>query len=867
MTPAPPDQALKFLRWFCREDYLDEIEGDLTEIFIEQFGASPGKAKRKFIWQVLRYFRPEYIKSLKSIKYNNPTIMFRHNIISAIRNLKKNLVFSLINIIGLSIGLAAFILITLYVYHELSYDRYNKKADRIYRIVENLRTENELLLQSTSSPPMGPALKRDFPEVVSYVRFNNFDGIVRVGDKAYYETDLYLADSTVFDIFTWPLIEGKPKTALTEPNTVVITQSIAKIFFGDKDPVGEMINVAGDDEKITGVMKDLPENSHFRVNILSSWSTWSSHNKSAETDAWGWNGFHTYLLLAKGNGVAESLRSKMHDFIKKNIKMGGMYYEDLPLQPLTSIYLATPRSWEDGPRGNMNNIYILSAIAVFILLIACFNYINMATARAMRRMKEVGLKKVLGVHRRSLVGQFMGESLIVSMIATLIGFIIAWIFLPEFNELVDGHLHFSIFPGWYWIAGGLLLLILFLGFLAGFYPAFMISGFRPMQIFRPHIREFFGHNRFRKVLVTSQFVISIMLVAGTALIFNQLKLVRNQDLGFNKQETIILPFYWNDNVQKHLESVKNEIQHIDGVNSVTASATVPGESTNNLYTEIEMQDGKMSPTNINTNWVDYDFIPSYGIQLLAGRNFSPKNPADDTTAFIINETGMKDYGWKPEDAIGKNVNQQGKKGTIIGVVKDFHYRSLHYAIAPLLLEMGNYGQLSIKIHSGDIPGVVKAIGDKWKSLAPGLPYRYSFLNQDYDRLYKADSQLGKVSTLFSLLALLVGCLGLLGLTSFSIERRVKEIGIRKVLGATISHVILLISKEFVWLIGFSFIIAVPVTYFLIQKWLRNFTDHIVIGPVPFILAGLSVLAFAWLSVSLLSFRAATRNPTVALKNE
>ena len=454
------------------------------------------------------------------------------------------------------------------------------------------------------------------------MRFNGFDGIVSIGDRSFHETDCYLVDSTVFDVFTWPIEEGNARTALTEPNSVVITETVAKKLFGDKDPMGEMLHVAGYEVKVTGVMKDIPENSHFQVHILMSFSTWSTQHKEAETKAWYWNGFHTYLLLQKGEGVVNRLRSKMPDFIDKNIEKGGMHYEDLPLQRLTDIYLATPRTWEDGERGSINNIYILSIIALFILLIACFNYINMATARATRRLKEVGIKKVLGAQRRMLVAQFLGESLIVSTLAALLGYCMAWLSLPAFNHLIDGDLHFNIFPGWYYIVGGVFVLALLLGFLSGFYPAFMISGFRPLQIFRPSIRGFLGHQQFRKVLVTLQFIISITLVAGTLLIYDQLALVRNQDLGFNKDATLILPFNFDDKVRNHLESVKHELLQVNGVTSITASATVPGESTNNLYTMIEMQDGKMSATNINTNNVDYDFLPAYDIKMLSGRNFS-----------------------------------------------------------------------------------------------------------------------------------------------------------------------------------------------------------------------------------------------------
>jgi putative ABC transport system permease protein len=792
--------------------------------------------------------------------------MLRNYFKTALRSLMKNKGFSIINILGLTIGIASFVLISLYVYHELNFDRYHKNANRIYRIVENLRTENELLFQAASSPPMGPMMASQFPEVENYVRLTQYSALVRKGDLSIFEEDGYLADSSIFNIFSFPLLKGDKKTALTAPNSVVLTESTAKKYFGDENAVGKTLNLDNEEFAVTGIMADVPENSHFRFDMLISFSTWSSKNKENEMRAWFWNGFYTYLLIREG--AVEKVKAKMPAFITKNIEKGGMYYEELPLQPLTSIYLATPRSWENGKRGSLNNIYILSIIAIFILLIACFNYVNLATARASRRLKEVGLRKVLGAQRRALIYQFLGESILVSVVATLLGFQLAAFLFTSFSSLVETQINFSILPkeGYSWAAFAIISLVL--GVLSGAYPALIISGFDPLQMFRGS-HSFFGNNSLRKVLVSAQFVISITLIAGTLLVFDQLALLRNRDMGFRREATLLINYNGNGNVRDHLDVVKDEFLKLPEVQSVTASATVPGESTNNLYANIEMQDGKLSPTNINTNFVDRDFLPSYDIDVIAGRNFSKDFPADDTTAFIVNETAVKGFGMKPDDAIGKTVEQNGKKGTIIGVVKDFHYRSLHQAIEPLILQNNiyAYSTLSIKLRTSDMPATVMAIGKKWKELSDNLPYRYAFLDDNFNKLYKADAQLGKVAGIFSGLAIFVGCLGLLGLTSFSVERRVKEIGIRKVLGATVSNVIVIISKEFVLLIMISFVIAVPLTYYLIGKWLENFTDQISVSPVTFFVAGFSVFALALTTMGYLSFRAAISNPTKALRNE
>jgi putative ABC transport system permease protein len=864
----PPELFLRFFRWFCDPAMAEDIEGDLTEMF--QREAATGnltKARLRFSINILRLFRPGIIKKMGHSSFTHPSPMFKNYFITSMRSLMRSKGFSMINIIGLAVGLATFSLISIYVYHELSFDRYHKNADRIFRIVENLRTENEMLFQSTSSPPMGPRFLKDFPEVENYVRFQNWSLLAERKGRSYYERDSYIADSTVFDVFDYKLLKGDKKTALREPFSIVLTESMAKKYFGNEDPVGETIKMDYDNYKVTGIMEDVPENSHFRFSNLISFSTWSRNNKKGEETGWFWNGFHTYVLLRDGHSV-EKVRAKMKDFLQRNIEKGGMYYEDLPLQPLTGIYMAQQRSWENGTRGSMNNVYILSIIAVFILLIACFNYINLATARASRRLKEVGLRKSLGALRRMLVAQFLGESIIVAFIASLLAVLLAWIALPSFRTLVESPLSFSILPNPWIITGAAFLLVLFIGIAAGAYPALIISGFQPLQIFRPSTKGIYSHHNFRKFLVSIQFVISITLVAGTLLVYDQLNLVRNQDLGFDKNAILVIPTNGDTSITKHFDAVKNELKQVNGVRAVAGSSTVPGQSPNNLYTEIAMTDGKMSPTNINYIFVDHDFLSTYDIKLLAGRNFLRENKADDTTAFIINETAMKDFAWTPEQAIGKKVRLWGNEGRIIGVVKDFNYRSLHTKVAPLMMTLtkGIY-RISIRIEDDDFPSTISHVQKKWNELIPYLPFDYSFLDVDFDRQYKADQQLGKVAGIFTGLAIFIGCLGLLGLTSFVVERRTKEIGIRKVLGASVASVVILIAREFIWLIMVALVVATPLTWYLIQQWEQNFTLQAVINPFRFLMAGMAVFMFAWFTISFLSLRAASANPTKALRTE
>jgi putative ABC transport system permease protein len=797
--------------------------------------------------------------------------MLRNYFKAACRNLLNNKGFTIINVLGLAIGIASFIIITLFVYHELSYDRYHAKADRIFRVVENLNTENEALFQSTSSPPMGPAFEREFPEVTGFVRFWRRRSMIRKDGKAFLEDQCYMADSSVFDVFSYKVTQGDARTALTQPNTIVLTESLAKKYFGDASPVSQTLDLDNESYKVTAVMEDVPENSHFRFDMLISFCTFSSKNKQAEENAWFWNSFHTYLLLEEGADV-NALRAKEPAFIEKYIGKQArefkMAYSDLPLQPLTGIYLEKPRSWENGKRGSKSNLYILSVVAVFILMIASFNYVNMATARASRRLKEVGLRKVLGAERSSLMKQFLGESVIVCFIASLLAALITLLALPQFNSLTETSLSFNAASGFTWIA--LLVLSLVLGILSGAYPAFLVSGFHPLLIFKKSPTSLASNQWLRKILVSAQFITSITLMAGTFFVADQLSLMRTINLGFEKERTLILNFAGGDgSINDRYESVKQELGSIPGVTGVAASFTVPGESTTNLGTTVEIKEGEMSQTNMNTFLLDKDFIPNYGIAVITGRAFSKDFPADDTVAFMINESAVRNFGWKPEDAIGRKVNQQSKKGTIIGVVKDFHYRSLHTKVEPLLLHINKnwFGRFSLKLNTSNIPEAVGAIEQKWKTLAPEMPFRYSFLDQDYDRLYKSEDQLGRIVSIFSGLAIFIASLGLIGLTSFAVERRFKEIAIRKVLGSSVRDVVVLIAKEFVQLIIISFVIAIPLTYYMTGLWLENFTDRIAMQPITFIVAGLSVLSIALLVISYLSMKAAMVNPVGPLRAE
>ncbi len=558
-SPQPSRWPLKFFRWFCHPDYREDIEGDLLERF-ERRLAEGGirKAQWEFSKDVLRLFRLGLIRPFKPTPSLNYQSMFRNHFKIAWRTLIKQKLHSIINITGLAVGIASFLLIALYVYNELSYDRYHQHADNIYRVVENIRTDSELLSGATTSLPLGPTLARDYPEVLDFVRIRYNKRTISIGDDNHFlEDQCVWADSTIFQVFDFPLLEGDPKTALTKPETVVLTESTARKYFGEESPVGQSLEIQVQPYLITGLAADVPENSHFTFDLLFPIVSITSGRPDLAKDGWFIPGVYTYLLLAEGDNNTSKIKAAIPDFITRHTGEGryGMQYTDFPLQPLASIYLANPRLFENGKRGNKSNLYILSAIAMLIMIIASFNYVNLAIARASRRIKEVGLRKIMGVERSLLIQQFLGESIIVSFLSMLSGLGIAVLTLPLFNSLLNTSLHLAIMNEWnVWV--GLLVFSILLGVLSGAYPAFLISGFHPLRIFQQSPQSLRSQGWLRKILVTAQFAISMTLIAGTLLVFEQLDLLSNAKLGFVKEQMLKIDFNRDKAVKQHLESVK-----------------------------------------------------------------------------------------------------------------------------------------------------------------------------------------------------------------------------------------------------------------------------------------------------------------------
>ncbi len=800
--------------------------------------------------------------------------MIVSHIKASLRNLYKNRVFSTINLLGLSVGMGCFILIIAYVFNEKSYDRYHDNADRIYRIVENMRTDNQDFLQATTSPPMGPTFLREFPEVQNYVRFSNWlldSYIVRINEKIFKETECYHADSSIFDVFSYRLIKGNPKKALVDPYSMVIDEKTAIKYFGSSDPIGQIVELNKESYKVTGVMEEVPQNSHFRFNVLLSMTSFIK-NKEWENNAWGFNAFYTYILLTDNDEAPENLRYKIPAYIEKYISKFSnqykTYYTDLPIQPLLSIYTETPLTWENGKRGSKSNITILTGIAVLVLLIACFNYINLATALVGRRLKEVGLRKTLGALRGQLVAQYLAESSLLSLFALGLGILFAVSARPTINSIMDQSIALNFYgddiPFWLSMTGGAIAI----GIISGIYPALILSRLQPIQLYNNQTHSMSGNKLLRKGLVSLQFFISISLIGCAFAFLRQLNFIRSTDLGFKKDLTLVVDFA-GAKPSTSYQAITDALRNLNGVTSVAGSSTVPGDAIDNSFCLVEKNPGTMSETSINVMNVDREFLPGYNIQTIYGKTFSDF-ASDSSNRFIINEAAASHFGWNPpESAIGKGVDLQGKKGSIIGVVGDFYYKSLHAKVEPLIIYGTEQGlqKLSIKISpTSNVTSLIDALDTKWKKLTD-LPFSYGFLDQSVDLAYKGEIQLGRFVSLFSGLAIFVACLGLVGLVSFSIERRAKEFSIRKLLGLSDLGVGVLISREFLTLVFISFIFAMPVTYYVINLWLTNFILRAAIGISPFMTAFVSVFVLSSCVVLFFTIRASRINPADNLRKE
>jgi putative ABC transport system permease protein len=802
------------------------------------------------------------------------------------RNLTKNKTFSFINITGLASGLACFILVALYVADELSYDKYNEKANRIYRVNSDIVFGGNKMHMAMSPDPIGVTLKKDYPQVEEYVRFFDAGGIKRMkkGNEYMREPNTVYADSTLFNVFTLPAVAGNTKTALNEPNTVVITETIANKYFGSTNAIGKTIETGNDEKdmyRVTAVIKDMPHNSHFNFNFIFSmknvdysWGNFLSNN------------FQTYIVLKEGTNyklfeknldviintyVLAQAKQVMQVSSMEEFKKAGNKLE-YSLMPLTDIHLHSDRSGEMGVNSSIQYVYIFSAVALFVLLLACINFMNLSTARSAGRAKEVGIRKVLGTQKQSLIGQFLTESTLMAFISLLLAVAIVWFCMAYFNQLSGKQFAIQdLLQPKYIIF--LLLLPVAVGLFSGIYPAFFLSSFNPVTVLKGKFGLGFKKSNLRNALVVFQFATSIILITSTIVVYRQLNYIQTKKLGFNRDQVLVVRGTMA--LGNNKEVFKNEIATLNGISNATYAGYLPVSNSSRTDISFSKEAVMDSKNGVSMQVWDIDdtYIDCMGMEMVKGRNFS-KDFISDSTGIIINEAAAKVLGF--DNPVGKKlytsftIDEGVKHGiyNIIGVVKNFHFQSLRENVGPLCFRYGKSDwAVAFKVNTADVKTLVSNVESKWKAMAPGQPFAYNFLDEAFDNMYHVEQRTGKLGLTFAVITILIACLGLFGLATYMAEQRTKEMGIRKVLGATTESLVQLLSKDFLRLVIVALLFAIPVAWFFMHQWLQDFAYRINISWWVFAAAGFAAVLIALLTVSYQSIKAALMNPVKSLKSE
>lgn len=800
------------------------------------------------------------------------------------RNLTKYKFISFISLFGLAVGLTCCLLILTYILNELSYDKHNENADRIYRVTRSFNNADGMvtLKLGTVAPPFGPLLKNDFPDIEKVTRvYPDRKTPLRYKEKIFNESNVFWADENFFDVFTVKSVKGNPAKALTDPYSVMLSEEMATKYFGTEDPMNQTIRYNNQyNFKVTGVYKALPENAHFHPEILLSFNTLKDSAVYGEQNLrndWGNNSFFTYLLMPKGYPV-QNMETLFPAFVDRHMDhkdydgQNPSKFTKLSLQKLTSIHLYSHTDYEAEENGDIKRVYIFSAIALFILLIACINYMNLSTARSALRAREIGIRKVVGAGKQELIFQFLSESVIIAWIAIVIAIALLYFLLPWLNSISGQHLSIDILLKWQ-ILLPLFLTPFFVGLVSGIYPALFMSSFQPVKTLKGIFKVGGSNISLRKALVVVQFSISIILIIATAVVFQQLRFMQKTALGYDREQVITMPYAGALN--NKYEAFRNELLQDKNIKNVSRSSRIPTGrllDSQNAYT---FSGDSAQPVNAEIKFLaaDYDFVPSYGVQVVAGRNFS-RNYGTDTAGFIINEAAAKILGWKSsQDAVGKKFRYSSIDGLIIGVIGDFHFESMHQKIVPLVLVMpssfiGNfYNNLSVKISGNNVAETLEKVKKTWGSYLPEVPYEYTFLDDNYEKLYKSEQRQGSIFTIFACIAILIACLGLFGLSAFTISQRIKEIGIRKILGAGIPQIVSMISKDFLKLVVVAAIIAFPVAWYAMNRWLLDFAYRVDIPWWVFLIAGCLAALIAFITISFQTVKAAISNPVKSLRME
>ena len=799
--------------------------------------------------------------------------MWKNYLKTAFRNIWRDKGYTFINVMGLSIGMAACIFIFIYIFNELKYDKWFDDHDRIFRVVVDGRISDDFFQVAVTSGPLAWNMKKDYPEIESVTRVHRSSGEVflHYGDRTLYTRGLYYVDSTFFDVFSFPMLQGDPSRALDEPNSLVLSKEMAEKIFGRTDAMGEMIRMNdGTGFKVTGILDDLPGNTHLDFTMLASFSTLYSDRGRGQFEDWGSLYLYSYCKLSPG-AVAVQLEDKFTGFVENYMEdLREVNIEFIPkLQKLQDIHLHSHRMAEISPNSDIGYVYAFSAIAIFILLIACINFMNLSTARSSQRSREVGMRKVVGALRRNLVIQFLGESVILGMIGLVIALLLVELFLPNFNELTGLNLSLDLGgAGYLWLLFP--ALVIFTGLVAGSYPAFYLSRFQPITVLKGVHSKGSGKSWLRSLLVIFQFSISIILIICTFIVRSQMEYMQSKKLGYDKENLLVIPLRGDRLTGKH-EEIKAQLAVLPEIRSISASGSIPVNDLDGTGYIPEGVDDR-SPWIIFTLYADHDYVETMAMEILSGRDFS-EDFATDTAAVLINETLVRKTGW--DDPLDKTIKTFGDTGYIplkvIGVVKDFHFESLHDAVEPSMIRYArcNVRFLNIRLHPGDAGESIGKIKQRWEEIEPSYPFDYFFLDDRYGELYRSEEKMAQLFLYFTFLAILIACLGLLGLASFVAERRAKEIGIRKALGASTPSIVMLLSTDFSRWVLISGVVAWPVAYYFMIRWLETFAyridwmDHLWVFPAATAIA----LLVAWATVSYRSVMAALANPVEAIKYE
>ncbi len=789
--------------------------------------------------------------------------MFKNLLKTAVRHIRKHFGYSLLNIMGLTIGISSALFLIIYVSDEVSYDRYHENADRIYRVSSKITETDDQFTWNVAQIPFGPQVVQDYPEVQSFVRFINMPrALYKYEDQEFVEENFYYVDSTLFDIFSYRILRGEVRSAIKDPGKIVLTETAAARYFGDEDPVGKTLTTGDNTFEVTGVIGDVPFNSHFRFDAVAA-----RNNLPKQIGNWGNFGVFTYLLLPRDVDV-EAFETKMQGMYDAHMKT---IFEPLEItieyimEPITRIHLYSTNPGEPEPTGSITYVYIFGIIALFLVLIAAMNYMNLATARSSGRAREVGMRKVVGSRQAPLVVQFLSESVVLTVISLIISVILLLILLPKFNLLAGKSFDVSILYSPVVIISAIGV-ILVAGIFGGSYPAFFLSRFSPVTVLKGEITQGSAGSLFRKILVVIQFTISVVMIICTLVVFRQLNYLKSMDQGFNQENVLTLQL--NQNMVRKYPVLKQGLLENNDIKYVTSTNTPLGEGSGKVIFNLETDQG-MAQRGINFAVVDHDFVDALGIKIVMGRDFQQDMPSDTLTGVIVNQTLANRMGWS--DPIGKKVqlgDGQQINARVIGMMADYHQTGMYNEIESLMLvwrERNNI--IYVKLSGNNTEETMSYIETKWKEIFPDQPYSYTFLTERFNRQFEADEKRGLIFTMFTILAIFIACLGLFGLASYMVEQRTKEIGIRKVFGADESVIIRLISKDFLILVSVSVIIALPVAYYFMNNWLQNYVYRTKIGVMVLILAALLTMVITFITISYKAYQAAIMNPASSIRTE